>query len=395
MAWLEMPCFFYSVLLRLPHLADSTVRSFVPTLPHFLDFSIYDPDLEVIDPSGVHLHGVKNYESAFRLLHAMIGLFYCPDQSGLTFRMCFDKARQNIRIHWNAQVIPKAIFGGIKTTLHVDGISVYEISRDSGNITQHRIERLIINDYPIAPENGVFAAMRGVAAKSEVEGIPVFNLDVPHIYDSDSRSGLVDRSTNSINSNSGSSSLHIVPFQNFRPTARSVLFSHAQDEDLSSPRPQHQKTTAMESSSSSFDGNNMDWEALERKNLARKKFGLKPLTPEEFMELQKQVQELDVQQKERAAVAAAEMAEKKNKEENPGFLKKLFGDAMKDTCDSNYDCERPQVCCDFGFKKMCCSSGMRILDGPPQSRQGQLAEIPVIANPGPYPPEYDRRDRYY
>ena len=370
---------------------SSLNRDVVPTLPH-LDFSIYDPELEVIDPSGVHLHGVKNYESAFSLLHAMIGLFYCPDQSGLTFRMCFDKARQNIRIHWNAQVIPKAIFGGIKTTLHVDGISVYEISRASGNITQHRIERLIINDYPIAPENGVFAAMRGVAVKSEVKGIPVFNLDVPNFYDCDSRSGPGDSSTSS---NSGSSSLHIVPFQNFRPTTRSVLFGHVQDDDLSSTRPQHQSTTAMESSSSSFDGNNIDWDALERKNLARKKFGLKPLSPEEFMELQKEVQELDVQQKEKATVAAAEMAEKKHKEENPGFLKKLFGDAMKDTCDSNFDCERPQVCCDFGFKKMCCSSGMLILEGPPRSRQGQLAEIPVIANPGPYPPEYDRGDRYY
>jgi hypothetical protein len=151
----------------------------------------------------------------------------------------------------------------------------------------------------------------------------------------------------------------------------------------------------MESSSSSYDGSNMDWEALERKNIARKKFGLKPMTPEEFVDLQKQVQELDTKQQQRAAAAAAEMAEKKSKEENPGFLKKLFGAALEDTCESNYDCQSPEVCCDFGFKKMCCSSGLRILDGPPRSRQGQLAEIPVIANPGPYPPEYDRRDRYY
>jgi Uncharacterized conserved protein (DUF2358) len=341
-----------------------------------LDFSIYDPNLEVIDPSGVHLHGVKNYESAFRLLHALVGLFYCPDRSSLTFRMCFDKARQNIRIHWNAQVIPKAIFGGYKTTLHVDGISVYEISRNSGNITQHRIERLIINDNAIAPEKGVFAAMRGVVVNSEVDGIPVFNVDAPN-FERDLSSSL--------------GSLHILPFQNFAPNARSVLFSKSLDDDPTTSRPQ---LMVMESSSSSLEGSNIDWDALERKNIARKKFGLKPLTPEEFSDLQKQVQELDSKQQQRAAAAAAEMAEKKNKEDNPGFFKKLLGTALENTCDSNYDCERPQVCCDFGFKKMCCSSGMRILDGPPRSRQGQLAEIPVIANPGPYPPNYDRRNLY-
>lgn len=334
------------------------------------DFSIYDPNLELIDPSGVHLHGVNNYKAAFSLIHALVGLFYCPERSGLTFRMCFDKARQNIRIHWNAQVIPKAIFGGYKTTLHVDGISVYEISRYSGNITQHRIERLVINDNAVAPEKGVFAALRGYAVKSKVEGVPVFNFGP---YDSASSSDSPNR---------------IAPFQNFAPLSRSVLFSRAVDDEASTTS----QLTAMESSS--FESN-IDWEALEKKNLARKKFGLAPLTPEEFMDLQEQVRELDHQQQQKAVAAAAEMAEKKSKEENTGFFKKLFGEVLQDTCESNFDCQRPEVCCDFGFKKMCCSSGLRILDGPPKSRQGQLAEIPVIANPGPdYPPDFGRRNRY-
>jgi len=334
------------------------------------DFSIYDPNLELIDPSGVHLHGVNNYKAAFNLMHVLVGLFYCPERSGLTFRMCFDKARQNIRIHWNAQVIPKAIFGGYKTTLHVDGISVYEISRYTGNITQHRIERLVINDNAVAPENGVFAAMRGVAIQSNLEGVPVFNFGIPDMADS------VD------------SHNHVAPFQNFAPLSRSVLFSRRVDDETMTTS----QLTAMESSS--FEGN-IDWEALEKKNLARKKFGLAPLTPEEFMDLQEQVKELDHQQQQRAAAAAAEMAEKKAKEEDSGFFKKLFGEVLSDTCESNFDCERPQVCCDFVFKKMCCSSGMRILDVPPKSRQGQLAEIPVVANPGPdYPPGYGQRNRY-
>ena len=323
--------------------------------------------------------GVNNYKAAFRLLHAVVGIFYCPERSGLTFRMCYDKARQNIRIHWNAQVIPKAIFGGYKTTLHVDGISVYELSKNSGNITQHRIEQLVINDNTFMPEQGIFAALRGYAVKSDVDSIPVFNVDSIPLFNVDSipiftlEGSRVQREAKHEN--------EVLQFQNFSPISRSILFSSNGDEK----RVWSSQLSSV--SSNAFD--NLDWEALEKKNMARKKFGLDPLTPEEFIDLQEQVAELDSQQQKRAATTAAEMAKKKQQEEG-GFLKKLFGKALENTCEENWDCERPEVCCDFGFKKMCCTSGMRVLDGP-QSRQGQLAEVPVIANPNPYPPQDPRR----
>lgn len=332
----------------------------------FIDFSIYDPDLELIDPSGVKLHGVKNYKAAFRLLHAVVSIFYCPHQSILKNRMCFDKARQNVRIHWNAEVIPKAIFGGQKSKLHVDGISVYEISRVSGNITQHRIERLVINDTPIVPEQGVFAALRGYYnKKSDNEGIPVWNSQLEANFN------------------------EVVPFRTFSPTSTSVLF-HRTTEDILPPS---QLAAASPDSSDTTSVLDPLADALEKKNAARKKFGLDPLSLEEFAELQEEVSQLDAQQKQRSAVSAAEMAAKKKKEERGGIFKKLFNNALQDTCESNWDCQRPEVCCDFGFKKMCCSSGMRILDGP-QSRQGQLAEIPVTIDPGPNYPPLDNPPRY-
>jgi len=39
-----------------------------------------------------------------------------------------------------------------------------------------------------------------------------------------------------------------------------------------------------------------------------------------------------------------------------GFLKNISAQ-FESTCESNFDCERPEVCCDLGFRKMCCSSG--------------------------------------
>jgi hypothetical protein len=35
-----------------------------------------------------------------------------------------------------------------------------------------------------------------------------------------------------------------------------------------------------------------------------------------------------------------------------------FEDIQINHCESNYDCQRPEVCCDFHFTKQCCSSGI-------------------------------------
>ena len=96
---------------------------------------------------------------------------------------------------------------------------------------------------------------------------------------------------------------------------------------------------------------------------------------------------IDIQYLINKQVDAVRVKEFPNYRLEGGFFKKLMGNVLEDTCESNYDCESPEVCCDFGFKKMCCSSGLRVLDGPPRSRYGEYAEVPVIANPGPnYPP---------
>jgi len=413
------------------------------------DYSIYSSDLELIDPSGVHLHGVQNYEKAIRIVHSLVGIFYCPERSSITFRMCFDKARQNIRIHWNARIIPKAIFGGTKTTLHVDGISIYELDRVSGNITQHRLERLVMNDDYVTPEQGVFAALRRHAIQSEVAGIPSLS-DGHHPI-------IMDNNVNN-NNNYGSKNLpnNILHFQDSNynifssSSRRSILFrdedasslskssfttasssrllnsvssssSHPSDKDggltsSTSQSQQQKQQTLQPMESAGFDQSSssattvpansnsnlpspvtqMDTtmnKELETKNLLRKKFGLKPLDMEEFVELEGKVAEMDIQQKKKVAAAMVELERAKQEKANSGggFLNKMFGNVLKDTCESNYDCESPEVCCDFGIKKMCCSSGMRVFNGLPPKQQGQMIKVP-LTNPNPYPPG-DPRNR--
>ena len=336
------------------------------------EFHIFDKNLEVIDPSGVKLHGLKNYKGAFRLMHAIVQLFYCTERSGLTFRLCYDTARQNIRVSWNAEVVPKAIFGGVRTTLHVDGISVYEISRKSGMITQHRIESLVINDTPINPREGIFAVLRN----EHDESVPVFS--------SCSSRGVAHK-------DNGMPSAF-----EFRQAQQSSLFAtqDSSDEKLSS--------TALLAATEGGDGPSgdaypgLDWDAYEKKNASRKKFGLAPATPEEFMETEAQVQQLDSQQRRRAASAAssaAEMTKEKSKSRREGFLEKLFGAIGPEACESNFDCKRPEVCCNFGFKKICCSWGNLVGN---QGLERALVPVPAdIYRPGQEPQQPGRQPNRY
>ena len=55
-----------------------------------------------------------------------------------------------------------------------------------------------------------------------------------------------------------------------------------------------------------------------------------------------------------------------------GILKGFFGSVFEDTCESNYDCDRPEVCCDFGFKKTCCEGGKTA-----KNLYGEFATVPV------------------
>lgn len=121
----------------------------------------------------------------------------------------------------------------------------------------------------------------------------------------------------------------------------------------------------------------IDQGALDRKNASRKKFGLKPMSPEEFIEHEVQVQQLALEQEQRAVVLKKEAAEKQRINEAqaqasatvPGFLEKMFGDVLSpDTCESNFDCNAPLVCCGG----VCCSGGSKR-----RSLEGELAFVPV------------------
>lgn len=115
------------------------------------DFSIYDQDINLIDPSGVQLAGLDKYKSAFLFFQTFVGFWFAPS-SNLQYRMVYDFCRSSIRVSWHAVLVPKVPLG---RPLHVDGISYYELDRSSGKISEHRIEQLMINNSPVVPPYGM------------------------------------------------------------------------------------------------------------------------------------------------------------------------------------------------------------------------------------------------
>jgi len=96
----------------------------------------------------------------------------------------------------------------------------------------------------------------------------------------------------------------------------------------------------------------------EEKNRSRSKFGLEPLDLSEFLELQAQVARMHHQQELKHAEEQQRRAAAASSQPG-GFLQSLVPKGLvEDTCLSSFDCESPKVCCDLGFKKMCCSNGM-------------------------------------
>ena len=98
----------------------------------------------------------------------MLSLLYDVDRSVVQSRMVYNSPRAQIRVSFNAMLVPKLGLNSLGgKTVRVDGISVYSINLAStlrkdkqgnlsrndgaGKIVEHRIKRLLINGLPLQP----------------------------------------------------------------------------------------------------------------------------------------------------------------------------------------------------------------------------------------------------
>jgi len=425
--------------------AMDTLRKDYPKLLHSKpDFSIYSEDICAIDPSGFKLQNLSKYKASFSFLHAFLNIFYNPSQSLITYKLAYDCARKVIRVSWNVHMVPKSVGDSLRgnnsngdggyesadssilgaaskekninrlssavssftmlSDLYVDGISVYSLDCSSGLIDEHRVERLLMNDAEVsAPEglwermgdmvavgaeNGMVAAdgrisggmttsteCRGGRGEqlwnyAELEGLEESSLSNSYTgrnaFEFQRRKGQERGSTTSLFNS-------LLPRRTTSATTNTALYSATNSDDASSSNTNN---------SSSFDQ-----KAFERKNAYRSKFGLPPITQDEFMRIQAEVQELEKNQLQKQQRSQQQNTNSDNTSTFFGGSRNFLNSILKDTCETNYDCERPEVCCDLGFKKFCCSSGMKVSNGWNTQQQGQQRMVPIPIPGVPPPPE--------
>ena len=311
------------------------------------DYSIYHDQLVVVDPSGVTLHGLDSYKNAFRVVHLLVDVFF--DHDMLTFRMCYDTARHVIRVSWNAELCPR-FFGKPQ---HIDGISVYEIHPQTGMIVAHKVEHLLFNNVPV--RDGIQQAMT-----MEIK-----------------LAAMMMKQSKSITSTSTKSTNTVLPFQLSFPTMKQ---QQKQSYSLFSASSSNNADT--DTTNNSNNNMDVDWDKYHSKNKSRVKFGLAKLTLEEFLDLEQQVKQMEVVERAKYVSSDSTAATTTTPKKSNAWMNQLFG--QKNTCESNFDCTRPELCCDFGFMKKCCASGSMV---------GQQIPVRVIADQQLPPDEMYGRQR--
>ena len=147
----------YSLLLK----TSWQLTSHLP--PIHPDYSIYHEDITLkASDASIQITKLKGYKKAFGLVRSALSLIYDADRSIIQSRMIYDPTRTELRVSYNAMLVPK-IVGVTGRTVHVDGISVYAFdlssSRDregkknegAGKIREHRIEKLLVNGAALQP----------------------------------------------------------------------------------------------------------------------------------------------------------------------------------------------------------------------------------------------------
>lgn len=122
------------------------LRSDYPRIFHEpLDFSIYSPNVELMDPSGVAFRGLPMYKRLFATMRFFRSALM--DHAETKFRIVYDWTNQTLRVTWHATLVLKT---RRQHPLFVDGVSVYHIN-DDGFVFRHNLETIIVNGTPVEP----------------------------------------------------------------------------------------------------------------------------------------------------------------------------------------------------------------------------------------------------
>lgn len=124
------------------------------------DYSIYSEDMILTSSNTPLTTSLSSYKRTISLSRSMLNFLYNSEKSIIQNRMVYDSTRCQIRISFNAQLIPKNV---LARRVYIDGISVYSIDmgptvdkegrkrEGGGKIIEHKIEKMLVNGVGMKP----------------------------------------------------------------------------------------------------------------------------------------------------------------------------------------------------------------------------------------------------
>jgi len=298
------------------------------------DLSIFTKDVQLHDPSGKRLSGLRQYDRVFDMLRFLRSS--CMQDAEITYRLVVDHD-EKIKVRWSTKLwmrdpalgLTSLLASGTPALVHLDGVSVYELDAE-GKIDRHRLENIVMRgDEMKQPVQLAFAWPNAGFAQTPELALPFFrSLDAA------------------------------------LPSSLRSLF-----EDVAQPQPQRSPMAHVSPPLSA------------RPHARRAPPPVASASEERETPMQRATRERD--EDEAKARALAEMrAPKPSQEGESSFL----GLSMPEPCTTSYDCERPMVCCDLLFGSVCCTGGMMIptVEGK-AALQRQAIPIPVERDDGTGP----------
>jgi len=111
------------------------------------DFSIFVPEVELHDPSGMRIRGLKQYSRIFDMIRFLRRTTMQDAQ--LTYRLVV--TGDTVRVRWSAKLWMRDpafgmshTFNGDPAVIHIDGISAYDINT-KGLVRSHRLENIVLS----------------------------------------------------------------------------------------------------------------------------------------------------------------------------------------------------------------------------------------------------------
>ena len=327
--------------LNLGQLVDSLRTDYPLLFVEPQDLSLFDEAVELHGPSGQRLIGIGQYTAVLDLLR--FSRRVAMDNAELTHRITIDG--RSVRVRWSAKLWIKDPTLGL-TSFHqepvlvnVDGVSRYDLD-GKGHVHLHALENIVMS----GPDKKL--------------------LDFPNLE-------LMWRLPALVPAPAGGGPGWAMPVPAHGAVAHGAVASAvaATTQRIAAARSTAGRTAAP-SMSISID-----------ETYEGRKAGESPVD--------RAARERQEDADEAARLTALRTPPPSLEKKSGGFGLPDFLTSMKtpDSCETNYDCERPMVCCDLVVARVCCSSGMGL--GPQQKGemelQGQLIPIPIEkGEAGPY-----------